>query len=99
MAGAGGASNCKTELSRRYILADVSTGQTVQQTIVVERFAVLDFCRSRLQSDATRPGTPSGAISIPRKLRVHISSREEEDCKLRASWGVPPANLPPEFPK
>ena len=41
---------------------------------------------------------PSGAISVPRKLRAHISSQEEEDCKLGASWGVPPANLPPEFP-
>jgi hypothetical protein len=54
-----GTSDCKTELCTRHILANSSIDRRAQPQIAVERFAVLDFCRSlanlRLQSDAPRP--------------------------------------------
>jgi hypothetical protein len=51
------AANCKTQLCKRYVLADLGINLVHQRTIAVERFAVLDFRRSlpnaRLQSGGT----------------------------------------------
>jgi hypothetical protein len=53
------ASDCKAEVSRRHIPTNSGVDETVQQTIAVERFAVLDFHRclatARLESDVPNP--------------------------------------------
>src|SRR4051794_27972668 len=56
-----GASDCKTELYKRHVLADSVINLIHQRTIAVERFVVLDFHPSlpnaRLQSHVPKPCT------------------------------------------
>ena len=54
-----GASDCKTEVSKRHIPTDSGINETVQQTIAVDRFAVLGFHRCLRTPSSFSGSTPN----------------------------------------